>query len=57
MQTKQWTTYKKLVLGTLQSVLALEEREPNEETSDDVQHEFSHDKRRIAPMVYELVVR
>lgn len=45
-------TYEELVLGSLHSILGLEEREADEEARKDTHHEFCHHERWVSPMRY-----
>lgn len=47
-------TYKQFVLRALERVVALEKGEPDEQTTDNVQHHLCHQVCRASPIVCEI---
>ena len=43
-------THEELILGTLNRILRLEEREANQQTGEDVERDLRHQVRRVAPV-------
>ena len=47
---------EELVLRALDSILGLEEREPNEKAANNVQYEFRHEVRGISPVRFRVTL-